>query len=239
MNLAIVCPMANEARTAEGFVTEVLAACEALGEARFLAVLDRVSRDGTFDILRALERRERRLTVVWAPENRCVVDAYVRGYREALASKAGWILEIDAGYSHRPADVPAFLRTIEQGYECAFGTRFGKGGRLVNSSLRRRMISQGGTLVTNLLLRTQLSDMTSGFQLFRRDILEDILRKGIVSRSPFFQTEMKAYCMKRHYAEVPILYSMASHNVSAGSIKESFQQLFRLYGLKRSGRLAI
>ncbi len=231
--------MANEAETAEAFITEVLAACEALGQVDLFAVLDRVSKDGTRDLLRTMAVSERRLHVVWAPENRCVVDAYVRGYREALATGADWILEIDAGYSHRPADIPDFLETIGQGYECAFGTRFGKGGKLVNSSMKRRVISQGGTLVTNLLLRTKLSDMTSGFQLFRRDVLEEILRKGIVSRSPFFQTEMKAYCMNRRFAEVPITYSMASHNVSAGSIKESFQQLFRLYSLKKSGRLAI
>lgn len=239
LRLAIVCPMANEAETALPFVTQVLSECTGFREVRLFAVLDRVSRDGTLDLLRAMGEREPRLRVIWAPENRCVVDAYVRGYREALASGSDWVLEIDAGFSHRPEDIPAFLETITQGYECAFGTRFGKGGKLVNSSIRRRVISKGGTLVTNLLLRTRLSDMTSGFQLFRRDILEEILRKGIVSRSPFFQTEMKAYCMKRHFAEVPITYSMASHNVNVGSIKESFQQLFRLYGLKKSGRLAI
>lgn len=231
--------MANEADTAIFFVNEVLTACDAFREVQFFAVLDRVSTDGTVGLLQAMAASDQRLRVVWAPENRCVVDAYVRGYREALASGADWILEIDAGYSHRPADIPAFFETISEGYECAFGTRFSKGGKVVNSSLKRRLISQGGTLVTNLLLRTKLSDMTSGFQLFRRDILEEILRKGIVSRSPFFQTEMKAYCMRKHFAEVPITYSMASHNVSAGSVKESFQQLFRLYSLKKSGRLAI
>jgi hypothetical protein len=81
--------------------------------------------------------------------------------------------------------------------------------------------------------------MTSGFQLFKRPVLESILEKGIYSRGPFFQTEMKAYCCNLNYAEVPIVYSMASHGVGAGSIKESLQQLGRLFELKRSGTLAI
>lgn len=231
--------MANEADTAVSFVNQVLAACEGFRSVEFFAVLDRVCTDGTIDLLKTTAAEERRLRVVWAPENRCVVDAYVRGYREAVASGADWILEIDAGFSHRPADIPSFFQAIDQGYECAFGTRFAKGGKLVRSSFKRKMISHGGTVITNLLLRTKLSDMTSGFQLFRRDILEKLLKKGIVSRGPFFQTEMKAYCMNTRYAEVPITYSMASHNVGAGTIQESFKQLWRLYSLKRARQLTI
>ena len=81
--------------------------------------------------------------------------------------------------------------------------------------------------------------MTSGFQLFRREILQKILEKGIFSKGPFFQTEMKAYCMRTSYAEVPITYCMASHSVGVGSVKESFHQLRRLLALKRGNTLAI
>src|SRR5688500_10284957 len=110
VRLGVVCPMANERDTAERFVREVLAACQPFGFASvtFFAVLDRVSRDGTLDLLRALEAEEKSLRVVWAPDNRCVVDAYLRGYREALGAGCDWVLEIDAGYSHQPSDIPAF-----------------------------------------------------------------------------------------------------------------------------------
>jgi dolichol-phosphate mannosyltransferase len=180
-----------------------------------------------------------RLVPVWAPENRCVVDAYKRGYREAISAGADWVLEIDAGFSHRPSDIPLFFETMAQGYDCVFATRFAKGGKIEGSSFQREMISRGGTLLTNLLLRTRLSDMTSGFQLFKREVLEAVLHKGIFSRGPFFQTEMKAYCYRLNFAEIPITYSMASHAVGASSIKESLQQLWRLYQLKLSGTLAL
>jgi dolichol-phosphate mannosyltransferase len=231
--------MANESGSAVRFVQEVLAFCQSFRKVDFFVVLDKVSKDDTFELLRSLAVEESRLKPVWAPENRCIVDAYMRGYREAVASGADWILEIDAGFSHRPGDLPFFFETMARGYDCVFATRFAKGGKIVGSSLQREIVSRGGTLLANLVLKTKLSDMTSGFQLFKRKILERILEKGIYSRGPFFQTEMKAYCYNLNFAEVPITYSMASHSVGAGSIKESLRQLRRLFELKRSGSLAI
>src|SRR5690349_4916207 len=92
-HLAIVCPMANEADTAVRFVEKVFEACEPVRCVTFVAVVDGASRDNTVELLRRHAEKEPRLVVVWAPENRCVVDGYIRGYREALASGADWILE--------------------------------------------------------------------------------------------------------------------------------------------------
>lgn len=229
--------MANESHSAVDFVQQVLEFCGSFRQVEFFVVLDRVSKDDTLDLLRSYAEVDPRLNPVWAPDNRCVVDAYKRGYREAIASGSDWVLEIDAGFSHRPADLPAFFAAMAQGYDCVFATRFAKGGKIEGSSFQRELVSRGGTLLSNLILRTKLSDMTSGFQLFKKEVLVDILEKGIFSRGPFFQTEMKAYCHHLNYTEIPITYSMASHSVGAGSIKESLTQLRRLYRMKRSGSL--
>ncbi len=239
ISLAIVCPMANESSSAVDFVRQVLDQCRGFRKVEFFVVLDRVSKDNTLELLQHYAETNAQLKPVWSPENRCVVDAYKRGYKEAIASEADWVLEIDAGFSHRPSDIPRFFDKMAEGYDCVFATRFAHGGRIEGSSGKRAFLSRGGTLLTNLLLRTRLTDMTSGFQLFRREILERILEKGIFSRGPFFQTEMKAYCMGLRVAEVPITYSMASHNVAMGSIRESFEQLGRLRALKRSGSLLL
>ncbi len=239
IHLAIVCPMANESGSAVEFVRQVLAECEGFARVQFFVVLDNVSKDDTLALLRSYSAVDPRLQPVWAPENRCVVDAYMRGYREALTSNADWILEIDAGFSHRPSDIPRFFAKMEENYDCVFATRFSGGGRIEGSSAKRALLSRGGTILTNLLLRTRLTDMTSGFQLFRSEILKRVMAKGIMSRGPFFQTEMKAYCADLNVAEVPIVYSMASHNIGTGSIRESFEQLGRLFALKRSRSLSI
>ena len=230
VRLGVVCPMANERATAERFVREVLAACRPFRfkSLTFFAVLDRVSRDGTLDLLRGLENSVPQLRVVWAPENRCVVDAYLRGYREALDAGCDWILEIDAGFSHQPSDIPAFFGKMSEGYDCVFGTRFAAGGGFTESPLRRKVISRGGTLLANLLLGTKLTDMTSGFELFTRRALEQALGKGINSRGHFFQTEIKAHCHGLRLAEVPIRYRAASDSVNSGVLKDAFRNLWRL-----------
>jgi dolichol-phosphate mannosyltransferase len=223
--------MANERDTAVAFVREVLEVCEPWGfkSVTFFAVLDRVSRDGTLELLRELESALTEVRVVWVPENRSVVDAYLRGYREALDAGCDWILEIDAGYSHQPSDIDRFFEKMLEGYDCVFGSRFCPGGRISQTSFKRRLISRGGTILTNLLLGTKLRDMTSGFELFSRAALQKILDEGLHSRGHFFQTEIKVYCQKLRIAEVPIHYRAASASVNRDVLKDAFRNLWRLF----------
>jgi dolichol-phosphate mannosyltransferase len=239
INLGIVCPMANERASAVQFVQAVLEQCRSRSfkSVSFFAVLDNVSKDGTLELLRELERNEPRLRVVWAPENRSVVDAYLRGYREAIDGGCDWILEIDAGYSHQPSEIPQFFEKMDEGYDCVFGSRFCEGGRMEESPLKRRIISRGGSVLTNILLGTRLKDMTSGFEMFKRPVLEDVLERGIHSRGHFFQTEIKAYCRGRRITEVPIHYRAASDSVNNKVLKDAFNNLWRLFRLRVRGRL--
>ena len=237
ISLAIVCPMANEAESARRFVDSVLANCADLGARKLLAIVDQASTDDTRKVLEAHAAAAPDLTVIWAPENRTVVDAYVRGYREAVQTGADWILEIDAGFSHQPSEIPSFLEKMRQGYDCVFGSRFCEGGAFVDRSFARYWISFGGTLVTNLLLGTKLTDMTSGFQLFTREALEIILRRGIRSRGPFFQTEMKAHCGDLNVVEVPIHYHAPTHDVGSAALADACVNLWRLFRARLAGSL--
>jgi dolichol-phosphate mannosyltransferase len=237
--LGIVCPMANEGPTAVAFVNEVLEQCQSqtFKSVTFFAILDNASKDNTLEVLRQLENEQPVLRVVWAPENKGVVDAYVRGYREALAAECDWILEIDAGFSHQPSDIPQFFQRMAQGYACVFGSRFCAGGRIESGSFKRRIISRGGSVLSNAFLGTKLKDMTSGFELFSRPVLQEVLARGIRSRGPFFQTEIKAYCRDLRTVEVPILYRVPSHNLNNSTLTDAFVNLWRLFGLRVSGRL--
>jgi dolichol-phosphate mannosyltransferase len=238
LRLAIVCPMANERTTAEPFVMEVLQLTEVFRETRFFVVLDHMSRDGTVDLMSAYAKREPRVQVVWSPQNRCVVDAYIRGYREALATNFEWVLEIDGGYSHRPADIAFFLAKIKTGeWDCIFGSRFCPGGRIEDSPLNRHFLSWFGTKTTNLLLGTNLFDMTSGYQMFRREALGRVLACGVKSRGHFFQTEMKVRCRKMRICEVPITYRAASPQVGFFEIKDAIVRLWALFFERLRGTL--
>ncbi len=237
IHLGIACPMANEGEDAVRFVREALARCDRFPQVQFFAVLDHATKDNSLDLLRAYATSEPRLVVVWAPENRCVVDAYIRGYREALAAGCDWILEIDAGFSHRPEDLPRFFDAMAQGYDCVFGSRFISGGVTTKIGLKRYIVSRGGTLLTNLLLGTRQTDMTSGFELFSRRALEMVLERGIRSRAHFFQTEIKVFCRKLRIVEVPIHYSSPSPRLKGSAITESFRELRHLRHRVRSGEV--
>jgi dolichol-phosphate mannosyltransferase len=227
--LAIVCPMANEVHTAEQFVTDLLQEARGFREVRVFIVVDNVSRDGTLEILRAYAQREPRVRLIWAPENRNIVDAYLRGYEQALATGFEWVLEIDGGYSHQPTDLARFVAKMECGeWDAIFGSRFCRGGQIEDSSVFRKMISWAGTWMSNALLGTRLHDMTSGFQMFRRDALIAVLNRGIKARAHFFQTEMKVRCRNMRICEVPITYRSASPNVNLASIIDALSRLCSL-----------
>jgi dolichol-phosphate mannosyltransferase len=239
IRLGIVCPMANEAATAVAFVDSVLAECRRypFGSVLLFVVVDTVSRDQTRELLARHQEHCRELRVVWAPENRGVADAYVRGYREALAHGSDWILEIDAGFSHAPTDIGKFVEAMATStVDCVFGSRFIAGGRN-RGTLRRRLISRGGTALTNTLLGTRLSDMTSGFQLFTCAALEEVLARGIRATGPFFQTEMKTSCRCLRVAEIPIEYSAGSHRIGRRAITESLINLCGLFRRRLAGEL--
>jgi dolichol-phosphate mannosyltransferase len=231
--------MANEEQTAVKFVDAVVDQCRVRGfkSVDMFVVLDRACKDKTLAFLTAYANEQPALRVIWAPENKSVVDAYLRGYREALAAGCDWILEIDAGFSHQPEDIPKFLDAMTQGYDCVFGSRFCRGGSVSDTPLKRKLISRGGTWLTNMFIGTKLRDMTSGFELFSRQALARVLARGVESRGPFFQTEIKCYCRNLQIAEVPIQYRGASHSINARALQDSMSNLWRLFSLRLQDRL--
>jgi dolichol-phosphate mannosyltransferase len=235
--LGIVCPMANERPTAVEFVNAVLEQCKGFKSVSFFVVFDNACKDGTIDLLKELQNKLPELKVIWAPEDKCVVDAYVRGYREALSADCDWILEIDASFSHHPSQIPQFFDKMADGFDCVFGSRFCKGGKFTEAPLSRYFISYAGSALTNLLLGTKLKDMTSGFEMFTNAALRKVLEKGIQSRGHFFQTEIKTYCKNMRIIEVPIHYRAPSQNVNFAIIIDAFSNLFRLFRKRLAGNL--
>ena len=226
MRLGIVIPLANEAATVNELlqrVTQQIAATD-----RVFCVLDLASRDTTREQVEEYSRLDARVSVVWSPNNRCVVDAYFAGYRAAVDAGAQWILEMDGGLSHRPEEIPRFIAAMQQGYDYVGGCRFMPNGSH-QGDITRKFISWGGTKLSNLLLGTRMRDMTSGFECFSRAAMLHVLRCGVVSRAHFFQTEIKFMLRDYNWVEVPISYQNPSKRVGASTIGEAFRNLWRLY----------
>jgi len=231
-NWAVVVPMANEEEGFELFTSALSRVLDKLGSGTIYIVIDSATTDRTLELSRHLSERDRRFTTVWAPENRNVVDAYLRGYREAYDNHHDIIIEMDAGMSHDPRALPMFIRVLNEGNECAFGSRYINGGSMTDSPLKRRLLSRGGTILTNLLLGTNLYDMTSGYQGFHASVVAKILAYPLLSKAHFYQTEIR-YLLRHHrVAEVPIHYQAPSPRVSQGAVKNSLQVLW-CYFLRR------
>src|SRR5688572_28030736 len=191
MNWALVIPMANEENEFVPFVRELYKAMEYIGSGKVYLVVDLVSKDRTLELCQKLSNQDARFITVWAPENKNVVDAYLRGYKEALKNNHDYVIEMDAGLSHNPHYLPEFLKAFQAGYQCVLGSRFVKGGTMNHSSYKRKLLSKGGTIVTNLLLGTHLHDMTSGYQGFTKETVERFTSYPFKSTAHFYQTELR------------------------------------------------
>jgi dolichol-phosphate mannosyltransferase len=230
-NFGVVIPMANEGNAFDTFTRKLIEIFDYLECGVAYLVVDSVSRDNTLELSRKLSERDSRFKTVWAPENSNVVDAYIRGYHEAVLHH-DFVIEMDAGMSHDPAALPMFLRVLNEGNECAFGSRFINGGSIWQSSFTRTFLSRAGTIFSNLLLGTGMKDMTSGYQGFRADVVRDLLQYKLLSKAHFYQTEVRYLLRKRRYIEVPIHYRAPSPSVSRKAIYNSIRVLLH-YFLKR------
>jgi dolichol-phosphate mannosyltransferase len=230
IKLGVVIPLANEAESIRRLLTGVLIHLHE--EDRVYCVLDQVSKDETRSIVSDMADRDARVILVWTPENRCVVDAYVRGYQAALDDDCDWILEMDGGFSHLPEEIPQFLDAMEQGYDFVGGSRFMPGGSH-RSPWSRVVVSKGGSVFTNLLLKTKMTDMTSGFECFRRHALQEVLARGIVSKANFFQTEIRYLMHQFRWREVPISYRNQKAGMGWTCLREAFNVL---WGMRREQR---
>ena len=194
---------------------------------RWFCVLDNVSRDGTREIVEAHARIDQRVVYLWAPQNRCVVDAYFAGYEAAYNAGCTWILEMDAGFSHPPEKIPEFIAAMEGGYDYVGGSRLMRGGAH-RSPWTRRMLSKGGTILARTLLGSEMTDMTSGFECFNRSAMRHVLANRVRSRANFFQTEIRHMMHRFRWKEIPIVYVNDQVRVGRSALRESFRILFHL-----------
>lgn len=223
--LGVAVPLANEEQTIQGFLDRVLAHLQS--HDRIYCVLDNVCKDRTRSIVSARSAQDARIKEVWSPQNRCVVDAYFAGYRAAFNDGCDWILEMDAGMSHLPEQIPLFLAGMEQGHDYVGGSRYMPGGSH-KSPWNRVFVSKGGTILTRLLLSAKMTDMTSGFECFNRRAMQMVLQAGVASKANFFQTEIRWMMHQLHWMEVPISYHNPNYRIGRSSIREAFRILWNL-----------
>ena len=231
--------MANEEKEFDEYTAALAAELDKIQSGRVYMVIDNVTKDRTLDMARTLSARDDRFVTIWAPENRNIVHAYLRGYREALANGHEIIIEMDAGLSHDPRAIPMFLRVLNEGNECAFGSRFINGGSIYKSNFQRTFLSKVGTYMSTILLGTTMHDMTSGYQGFHANVVAQFMAYPLKSTAHFYQTELRYLLRKKRFAEIPIHYRAPSPSVSENAIKNSLSTLWYYFKLRLAGKAAL
>jgi dolichol-phosphate mannosyltransferase len=200
----LVLPTYNEAGNVEAFVEAVLDKLPA--PARILIVDDN-SPDGTGEIADRLAAAHENVSVLHRARKEGLGPAYIAGFREVLAQGAGYVLEMDADFSHDPAYLPRLLEA-GRGADLAIGSRYVDGGGVSEWSALRRAISRGGSAYARLVLGVGVRDLTGGFKCFRREVLEAIDLDTIESRGYAFQVEMTYRTIRQGFdvVEVPIVF---------------------------------
>jgi dolichol-phosphate mannosyltransferase len=226
--IGIVIPAANESATITKFCHELFQQVKTLKiNALTFFVVDKASKDNTRELLQNLTKQYPNLKLIYAPENRHVADARVRGFNEALKNNCDFIIEMDCGFSHLPKELNKFILGYREGFDCVFGIR-----PLLSSKYRvpmhRRFLSLGGTFLANFLLGTHFTDMTSGYEGFTNKVLREILKHPVLSVDYFFQTEMRFRSSRFKYLEVPITYKFPTPRIRFKSLLNSFSALMIL-----------
>ncbi|HEX5610206.1 MAG TPA: polyprenol monophosphomannose synthase [Solirubrobacterales bacterium] len=226
----LVLPTYNEAENIEAMVTAVRASLPA--SARVL-IVDDSSPDGTGKIADRLEAETGgAVEVLHRAGKEGLGPAYIAGFHRALEGDAGLILQMDADFSHDPADLPRLLEAAERA-DLAIGSRYVPGGDVGNWGPLRRRISRFGSTYSRAVLGLGVQDLTGGFKCFRREVLEAIDLDAVDAKGYAFQVEMTYRAVQRGFsvAEVPIVFSerrAGSSKMSAGIVAEAVWRVPRL-----------
>ncbi|MDD5449060.1 MAG: glycosyltransferase [Candidatus Omnitrophica bacterium] len=214
--IAIVIPTYNEKDNIKEMLFEI---SENLPNAH-MVVVDDGSPDGTGVIVEELAKTNSRLHAIHRTGKRGLGLAYIDGFKFVLSNlDSDFIFEMDSDFSHNPQYIPLFLHYAKR-HDLVTGSRFLKGVSIKNRSLWRNVISKSTKWVVNILMGLRLSDATTGFKCFRREILKRVDFNTIGSRGYAFQIEV-SYHVNRFggtIKEIPILFTERIHGNSKMSL---------------------
>jgi dolichol-phosphate mannosyltransferase len=202
----VVIPTYNEIENIESITEAVMA----LSPGFDLLIVDDGSPDGTASSVRALQLRfPGRIHLMERKEKSGLGTAYIAGFKWALERPYDFILEMDADFSHPPAKLVELRGSCEKDEaDVVVGSRYVRGGGVVNWPLIRLLLSRGASLYVRLITGMKVMDPTAGFVCYKRKVLEDIGLDAIRFVGYAFQIEMKYRSFRKGFRirEIPILF---------------------------------
>ncbi|RZJ68620.1 MAG: polyprenol monophosphomannose synthase [Flavobacterium sp.] len=228
----VIIPTYNEIENVESIIRAVLS----LHNQFDILIVDDNSPDGT--ALRVIELRQEfpnRLFIEQRQKKSGLGTAYVHGFKWALAKGYAYIFEMDADFSHNPADLEKLYEACHFGTaDVAVGSRYVTGVNVVNWPLSRVLMSYGASRYVEMIMGMGITDATAGFMCYKKEVLEGIGLDKIKFVGYAFQIEMKyrAFAKKYKIVEVPIIFTDRTKGVSKMSSAIFKEAMLGVIGLR-------
>lgn len=219
ISVLIVIPTYNESESIKGLLLRLDSARELIADKYQIDILivDDSSPDNTSEIAKSMNLS--RLSILNRPNKNGLGPAYLAGFKEGLQSNYQFFVEMDADLSHQPEQLHHLLQASATD-TLVIGTRWIPGGSVVNWPRSRRWISKMGTGYASFALNLPYKDLTSGYRVLPRQLLEQIDFKEIETRGYGFQIEitLKAITNGFKIAQVPITFVERENGYSKMSL---------------------
>jgi dolichol-phosphate mannosyltransferase len=170
-----------------------------------VVIIDDNSPDGTGQLAEQLKEKYKFLKVIHRPSKLGLGSAYRESFR---AAESKLLLTMDADLSHDPVYIPRFIEKAEHA-DVVVGSRYVKGGEIVGWGLYRRMVSRLANSLARIAVGAGVSDMTSGFRAYRKEVFEKVSTEEIKSSGYAFQLEIIHDIREKGFKiyEVPIIFT--------------------------------
>ncbi len=199
-----------------------------------MLIVDDGSPDGTATIVKTLQKEfPSQLHILERKGKLGLGTAYIAGFKWALERTYEYIFEMDADFSHNPDDLNRLYQVCSTTADVVVGSRYTKGGRVVNWPWNRIFISKGGAMYTRMITWMPVHDPTAGFVCYKRKVLSTIPLDEVHFVGYAFQIEMKYRAWKLGFkiGEVPITFQDRKEGVSKMSgniIKEAMYGVWKM-----------
>ena len=237
----VIVPTYDEAASIERLLRGAAAALAeaAPGDHRIL-VVDDGSPDGTAGIAERVGAELGVVEVLRRAGKGGLGRAYLAGFARALDGGAQLVCEMDADLSHDPAHLPALLAAAERA-DLVLGSRYVPGGGVTDWGLPRRLLSRGGCRYAQTILGLPQRDLTGGYKVLHRRVLEAIELGSVRSQGYVFQIEVtyRAVLAGFRVAEVPITFRERDAGASKMSARIAVEAMWRVPLLRRSAPRAV
>lgn len=244
MRITVVTPTYNEAEN----LPKLVSALFSLPLDLHMLVVDDNSPDGTGRIADELSAAHSdRVQVLHRPGKMGLRSAYLNGFQKALDGGAQAVVQMDADFSHDPAELITMAKLIET-HDLVLGSRYIPGGAVDERwHFWRKSLSGFGNFYARMILNIPLRDTTTGYRMWRRETLLQMPLARVKSSGYVFQVEMAylAYCLGFDIKETPIYFADRRWGKSKISFMIQLEAAFRVWNvwwdyrdLRKAGRSA-